>query len=236
MSDPTAPPPPFAGFPAPPPLEPSNPPAPREDTNPFAIAAIATALVGLLCGGSVLGLVFGIVALKQIRRTGQRGRVMAVNGVVIGALQVVAGLAFIAWGLSTELRDDDLRNDSGEITEAGDVALDELRAGDCLNGLNIDEPELISELPAVPCAQPHQGEVIAIIDLPDGDWPGQETIAEQAGQGCDGRIATFALANGDPFVGVRVIPPTRLTWQDGDRRVICLAYHLDGERAGSVRG
>lgn len=236
MSDPAAAPSLYAGFPAPPPLEPSRPPVPRGDTNAFAIAAITTALVGLLCGGSVLGLIFGIVALVQIKRTGQRGRGMAVSGVVIGALQVVAGLAFIAWGISTELRDDDLRDESGEIVSAGEVPLEELRPGDCLNGLDLDGAGLISELPAVPCAQSHQGEVIAIFDLPDGDWPGQETVDERATAGCDDRFGNYAFADDDPFVGVSFIPPTRLTWRAGDREVICIAYYLDGERTGSVRG
>ena len=56
-------------------------------TNTFAILALVFALFG-----SVLGIVFGHIALSQIDRTGEQGRGLATAGLVIG----YAGVALIA--------------------------------------------------------------------------------------------------------------------------------------------
>ncbi len=66
-----------------------NPPG----TNGKAIAALVTSLAGLLCCGlpSIVGLVLGIIAMRETKSTGQDGYGLAVAGVIIGAL-VVAGI------------------------------------------------------------------------------------------------------------------------------------------------
>jgi len=59
----------------------------------MAIASLASSLVGLVCGiGPILGLIFGFVALNQIKNTGQQGRGMALAGIIISALSIVIGI------------------------------------------------------------------------------------------------------------------------------------------------
>ena len=54
-------------------------------------------LLWLWWGGSILAVVFGHVALRQIRASGQSGRSMAVAGLVLGYVGlVVAAVALIA--------------------------------------------------------------------------------------------------------------------------------------------
>ena len=50
-----------------------------------------TSLVGLLCCGlpSIVGLILGIVAMRETRSTGQDGYGLALAGVVIGALVTI---------------------------------------------------------------------------------------------------------------------------------------------------
>jgi uncharacterized protein DUF4190 len=64
-------------------------------TNGKAIAALVTALAGLLfCGlPSIVGLVLGIIAMRETRQTGQDGFGIALAGAIIG------GLVFVFWGL-----------------------------------------------------------------------------------------------------------------------------------------
>jgi hypothetical protein len=71
-----------------PPARPRTPQSPQvlQPTNAFAIVALVCALIG----GSVLGIVFGHVALSQIRRTGERGEGMANAALVIGYLALIA--------------------------------------------------------------------------------------------------------------------------------------------------
>lgn len=61
-------------------------------TNGAAVASLITSLVGLLfCGiPSTAGLILGIIAMRQTRRTGQDGHGIAVAGTVIGGVVTVA--------------------------------------------------------------------------------------------------------------------------------------------------
>jgi len=68
---------------------------PQQRTNPFAITSMILGLVG----GSILAVVFGHIALSQIRRTGDSGRGMAIAGLVLGYIWtglVIAYFVFIA--------------------------------------------------------------------------------------------------------------------------------------------
>jgi uncharacterized membrane protein len=67
-----------------------QPPPPSAGTNKMAIASLVCSLFGWLCVvGPLFGLIFGFVALNQIKETGQRGRGMALAGMIIGAILVV---------------------------------------------------------------------------------------------------------------------------------------------------
>lgn len=90
------PPPGYPGYPGAPvfyhPYRPAKPPG----TNGKAVGALVAALVGLLfCGvPSVVGLVLGVIAMRETKRTGQDGYGLALAGTVIGGL-VTAGLVLM---------------------------------------------------------------------------------------------------------------------------------------------
>jgi hypothetical protein len=68
-------------------------------TNGFAIASLVCAVAWFMWFGSVLGVVFGHVALRQIRQGGgvQRGRGLAIAGLVLGYLSLAFfGVAMVA--------------------------------------------------------------------------------------------------------------------------------------------
>ncbi len=82
------PPPPYPGYPPYDPYRPGRPPG----TNGKAIASLVTALGGLMfCGlPSIAGLILGIIAMRECRRTGQDGYGLALAGTIVGG--VVAAL------------------------------------------------------------------------------------------------------------------------------------------------
>ncbi|HWS92230.1 MAG TPA: DUF4190 domain-containing protein [Mycobacterium sp.] len=93
---PSYPPPPPGGYGYPPP-GPGYPPPRRGGTNGMAVASLVCSLFGWLCLiGPILGLIFGFIALNQIKQTGQGGRGMALAGIIIGGI-----LAAIIIGLGT---------------------------------------------------------------------------------------------------------------------------------------
>lgn len=70
-------------------------------TNPFAIASLVLSLVGILVGlAAILGVIFGHIALVQIKRNGQSGRGMALAGVIIGWTMIVLGIMVMLFVLS----------------------------------------------------------------------------------------------------------------------------------------
>lgn len=82
---PSYPPPPPGGYGYPPPPGPGR----GVGTNGMAIASLVCSLFGWLCLiGPILGLIFGFLALGQIKQTGQGGRGMAIAGIVIGAVAI----------------------------------------------------------------------------------------------------------------------------------------------------
>jgi formate-dependent nitrite reductase membrane component NrfD len=87
------------GYPAPE-YSPYGPPQPK--TNSLAIASLVASLVGFLCWlGSIAGIALGIVAMNQIKRTGEQGHGFAVAGIAIGALSLVVGLIFFVVAFSS---------------------------------------------------------------------------------------------------------------------------------------
>ena len=61
---------------------------PARTTNGMAIASMVLGIVWVYWIGSVLALIFGYVALNEIRRTKQAGEGMAVAGIVLGWIGV----------------------------------------------------------------------------------------------------------------------------------------------------
>ncbi|WP_241010874.1 DUF4190 domain-containing protein [Mycobacterium camsae] len=100
---PAAPPP---GYGYPPPAPGYGYPAPAS-TNPMAIASLVASLLGWICGvGPILGVVFGIIALNQIKQNGQAGRGLALAGIIIGGIGIafmVMYLIFVMIGAAAEI-------------------------------------------------------------------------------------------------------------------------------------
>ena len=112
VPEPVAPPPPPPPFstgapvpPVPPAWQPGSgppvPPAPyaggspSRGTNGFAVAALVLGILWLCAVGSVLAIVFGIIALTQIKTSRQGGKGLAIAGIVLGALGVIATIASV---------------------------------------------------------------------------------------------------------------------------------------------
>jgi len=209
------------GSPYPPPYG-YPPPPPR--TNGFAI----TALVFGIIGGILFSIIFGIVALVQIGRRGGKGKGLAIAGLILSGLWIVLiALVFIVAALGSAQRDD-----TGTVTRGGSVSSTSLHEGDCVDG--VVDGKVVTRLTALPCAQPHDAEVIVKITLPAHDWPGVQAAGEQASSACEERLSQV-LADSPMIERLRAFalyPPSELSWNQG-RAVTCLV--VDGQ-AGKLTG
>ncbi len=86
---------------------------PQRTTNGMAIASLVCSIAGVplffACGIGVLtaiaGIVLGIVALNQVKQTGQDGRGMALAGVITGGAVIALGLLYwiVMFGIGVAL-------------------------------------------------------------------------------------------------------------------------------------
>ena len=77
------------------------PPAPESGTNSLAIFSLVASVVGLLCGvGSIIGIVLGVVAINQIKKTRQGGHGLAVAGIVVGVASLVISIVWMTSALN----------------------------------------------------------------------------------------------------------------------------------------
>jgi hypothetical protein len=72
---------------------------PISGTNGMAIAAMVCGICGFLCLlPGLVGIILGIVSLPQIKRTQQSGRGMAITGIVVGSLWILAFILLLFLG------------------------------------------------------------------------------------------------------------------------------------------
>ncbi|GAA3351146.1 DUF4190 domain-containing protein [Amorphoplanes nipponensis] len=198
------------------------PPPGTGGTSGFAIASL---IFGIF-GGVLLSVIFGIVALVQIRKRGQTGRGLAIAGLTLSGCWVLAILVGVTAGVLSD------RNESARgLTGGGTVSVTELEAGDCVTDLQTALS--VEELPVTSCGLPHEGEVYATFDLPAGPWPGDSVVQEQAEQRCDAEFKTYA-PEAPATAQVLYLHPLRQSWSR-DRGVTCVATDKRGTTTGSVR-
>jgi len=65
---------------------------------PYNGLAIAALVLGILCFLPAIGLVFGLIALAQIKRRGERGRGLAIGGMVMSTIGLALLGAIFATG------------------------------------------------------------------------------------------------------------------------------------------
>jgi Domain of unknown function (DUF4190)/Septum formation len=204
---------------------PSGPEAPirRQPEAPRKMSgfAIASLVLGIF-GGIFLSVIFGIVALRRIRTRNLKGRGLAIAGLVLSGLWTL----LIAVGLIVALATDAERDPSGRVREAGTESVFDLRVGDCVNDLEETTAEVSVEV--VPCAQPHDAEVISSFELPEGDYPGEDSIFQVADRRCSRELG--AVASAEPFY----FYPTEQSWGTGDRKVNCVALFSQPRRGSAV--
>jgi hypothetical protein len=178
-------------------------------------------------------LIFPLTA-RPSRRQAWKRRIAAV---VLGGL-LVAGLVITA----SQLR-------SGEDSAGMSVAAAEpaggtspqrgyqasvfgLGPGDCLADLGAARAARV--VPVVPCDVAHRAEVVAVVQLSDGPWPGAAEVRDLATDRC---VAAIRSAGIRTEAGLRwtYFGPSEDSWTTGaDRTVSCLVVGSDAPLVGSL--
>lgn len=188
---------------------------PKPSTNGFAIASL---ILGIL-GGVPLSVIFGIIALNQIKRSRQGGRGMAIAGLVLSGLWTLLIIAIVVLAI---------------VSDDGSVRATDIKTGDCIAESPADGAD-VARLPKVSCDKPHEGEVYAVIRVSGDSFPGQSAIRDEYEERCLSALESYAPdAANDPRVRNFLLYPSQETWDRGDRDVVCIAITKD-KPTGSIK-
>ncbi|MER5637594.1 hypothetical protein ABT095_11620 [Kitasatospora sp. NPDC002227] len=175
---------------------------PPMGTNRFASWARVCGLLAL----APLAAVFAVVALVQVRRSGQRGKGAAIVGLV-GAVfwtLVLIGL--------TDVADPGVSRDSaGGVSHAQVDSVHDLKTGDCFKVLDRTPTGAISRVLLVPCADHHEGRVYATPLLPKDSLSPETGAAEACRQATPAGINPLGL----------IYPTDTREMEDGHAKATC---------------
>jgi len=133
--------------------------------------------------------------------------------------------------------DDANRDESGNIVGEGEVSAFSMRVGDCFNDsqevIDAGGDEVVLEAVAgLPCSEPHDNEVYAVLDLSLERFPGGEEIYDLARDECVERFESFVGVSYEASIlDIMHVYPTEESWsRGGDREVICAIYHMEADK------
>ncbi len=148
------------------------------------------------------------------------------NVVAVAALMCVAG----SLSACSLLDNGAGRDADSQITEAGQVDAFSLHIGDCLVSSDLETE--FEEVPAVPCTEAHDTEVIYLFDMPDGAFD-DDAISAAADDACATAMDDYVgpnwgdLVDGD--LSYSYFTPTEDGWAQGDHEVDCVAQTYSGD-------
>jgi hypothetical protein len=147
--------------------------------------------------------------------------------------------AFLAVGiavLAASAVPDVQRDRSGIIAQGGTLPVFQFRVGDCYNDVGGSE---ITHVPGVPCSEPHDNEVFALVNMTNATLPGSEELQRMAFELCLEKFDTFVGRDyASSALDVAWLVPTATSWrQRSDREIVCAVYRVDHRKlVGSMKG
>lgn len=213
-------------------------PQPPRGTNGMAIAALVLGICGFFFVTPIVGLVLGIVSLTVVNRTGQRGKGMAISGIVLSSLWI-ALFATIIVVAGVTAKSPAQRNASGDVVKSGTVPIFDLRPGDCFtvpDGLIGSTDSHIQTLPAVPCSMPHDSESFGSFTAAETSYPGANAMRDEARSQCIKLLEGYVPDVQSLPAGsiAQFIIPNSSAWDQGERHVVCFEQFPSATITGTV--
>ncbi|TIC80755.1 septum formation family protein [Nocardioides sp. GY 10127] len=204
-------------------------PDPRRQRRQKTMAAWALGLGVLpLCGvGWFVSVGLAITVLVGRARGAARG--MAIGALVASTVWLLVAVGGLAWLVVDQVSGPE-RGDDGQVTRAEDTTLSFLREGDCFSDLG--DSDTVDEVRVIPCDEPHQLEVVGIVDIAEGgeDYPGARASQRRSDAAC---IDAFEAYTGEDYDyspwGEYTLWPGRSSWESGDSTAFCTAGDPSGD-------
>ncbi len=145
----------------------------------------------------------------------------------------VVVMGYLAYGAVTNAD----RDESGAIVGEGTIDAFKMQVGDCFDNSSSIGDE-VSDLPGIPCSQPHDYETYAVFDVSLDGYPSEESMSELAYESCVDRFDSFVGTDYESSVlEIVTLYPTNASWQQDDREIVCALFDMNEEKlVGSTKG
>jgi hypothetical protein len=145
----------------------------------------------------------------------------------------VVVLGYLAYGAITNAD----RDDGGAIVGEGNIDAFHMRVGDCFDASSTFG-DGVSDVPGVPCSQPHDYETYALFDVSFDSYPSEESMGAMAYGSCLERFDSFVgLDYENSVLEIVTLFPTTESWKQDDREIVCALYDMNnGKLLGSTQG
>jgi len=176
----------------------------------------------------------GIAALVQISRRRDGGKGMPIAGLAIGSVVTVGYIVLFGFLIALGSTADDYGSTEPVSSSSGSTTyVDELAVGDCFDDSS-EEDAVYRRV----CAEAHDGEVVAIVSLSGGSYPGDSGIDKAADRACSPEFGTYVGKPRDQSeLYMSWWTPGKSAWDHGDHRAVCAAYGPDDNKlTGTIKG
>jgi hypothetical protein len=185
----------------------------------LAVVSLITGVLGFFGITAVLALVFGIVALVRIHRTGERGRGLAIGGIAAATVWMIALPVAVILVLAN-------------LVSASNAPIAALEVENCYD---LARPG--HDAVRVPCAGAHDGVVLDAFTMagPQTPYPGDREAATTADRSCQDRMAGMFGGAGigiPPELVLAGYAPDEKAWEAGERIATCGLQARSGRYSG----
>jgi hypothetical protein len=221
-------------------------PPPSQGVSGLAIASFVLGLLGAFLLTAVLSVILGIAAMAEIRRSGQRGRGLAIAGFALSGVWVAAIVGLIVLGAVTggsggsnppSGAPASSASHSPATTQAStpaSVNVFSLPVGTCFDNPSGNLFSINSVTP-ISCIRAHNAQVFAQFNVKGTSFPGTAAMERHADNGCNARITGHLdQSKITSAMSLHFIFPRQLAWDSGQRRISCLVVDSSRDLTSSL--
>ena len=220
-------------------------PPPSQGVSGLAIASFVLGLLGAFLLTAVLSVILGIAAMAEIRRSGQRGRGLAIAGFALSGVWVAAIVGLIVIGAVTGGSNGNnppsasagSAGHSPATTQAStpaSVNVFSLPVGTCFDNPSGNLFSINSVTP-IACTKAHNAQVFAQFNVKGTSFPGTAAMERRADNGCNARITGHLdQSKVTSAMSLHFIFPRQLAWDSGQRRISCLVVDASRDLTSSL--
>jgi hypothetical protein len=210
-------------------------------TSGQAVASLVLGIAGFTLLTAALSILFGILALGNIRRQNLRGRGLAICGIVLSGLWVVLIVALVAVGIAAGGGSSAAKGPAPAAVAPGGRSVDvfSLVTGDCFDNpaASGSGTQSVINVEQTPCTVRHNAQIYATFKLAGGmlSYPGSARTQNLAANGCNARAtASLDKAKITSSMTIRFLFPVQSSWLAGRRSVSCIVVNSTTSLTTSV--